>query len=77
LRIRSAKESFLIKSVGFHDFLVGLGILLMLEGLLFAASPGWMRKAMQTAMASPDNILRAIGLVSAVAGLILIWLVRR
>jgi len=67
----------LIKSVGFHDFLVGLGILLMLEGLLFAASPGWMRKAMQTAMASPDNILRAIGLVSAVAGLILIWLVRR
>ncbi len=67
----------MIKSVGFHDFLVGLGILLMLEGLLFAASPGWMRKAMQTAMASPDNILRAIGLVSAVAGLILIWLVRR
>jgi uncharacterized protein len=67
----------LIKSVGFHDFLVGLGILLMLEGLLFAASPGWMRKAMQTAIASPDNILRAIGLISAVAGLILIWLVRQ
>ena len=67
----------MIKSVGFHDFLVGLGILLMLEGLLFAASPGWMRKAMQTAIASPDNILRAIGLISAVAGLILIWLVRR
>ena len=67
----------MIKSVGFHDFLVGLGILLMLEGLLFAATPGWMRKAMQTAIASPDNILRAIGLISAVAGLILIWLVRR
>ena len=66
----------MIKSVGFHDFLVGLGILLMLEGLLFAASPSWMRKAMQTAIASPDNILRAIGLISAVAGLILIWLVR-
>ena len=66
----------MIKSVGFHDFLVGLGILLMLEGLLFAASPGWMRKAMQTAMASPDNFLRTIGLISAVAGLILIWMVR-
>ena len=49
----------------------------MLEGLLFAASPGWMRKAMQAAMASPDNILRTIGLISAVAGLILIWLVRQ
>ncbi len=67
----------MIKSIGFHDFLVGLGILLMLEGLLFAASPGWMRKAMQSAIASPDNMLRAIGLISAVAGLILIWLVRR
>ena len=67
----------MIKSVGLHDFLVGLGILLMLEGLLFAASPGWMRKAMQAAMASPDNILRTIGLISAVAGLILIWLVRQ
>jgi uncharacterized protein YjeT (DUF2065 family) len=67
----------LIKSVGYHDFLVGFGILLMLEGLLFAAFPDWMRKAMQTAMASPDKILRAIGLISAVAGLILIWLVRR
>ena len=67
----------MIKSVGFHDFLVGLGILLMLEGLLFAASPSWMRKAMKSAIASPDNILRVIGLVSAVAGLILIWLVRR
>lgn len=66
----------MIKSVGFHDFLAGLGILLMVEGLLFAASPGWMRKAMQTAMASPDNILRTIGLISAVAGLILIWAVR-
>lgn len=67
----------MIRSFGFHDFLAGVGILLMLEGLLFAASPNWMRKAMQSALASPDNILRAIGLVSAVVGLILIWLVRR
>ena len=67
----------MIKSVGLHDFLVGFGILLMLEGLLFAASPDWMRKAMERAMASSDGFLRAVGLISAVAGLILIWLVRR
>jgi len=67
----------LIKSVGFHDFLVGFGMLLVLEGLLFAAFPNAMRKAMQSAMASPDNFLRAVGLISAVAGLILIWLMRR
>jgi uncharacterized protein YjeT (DUF2065 family) len=66
-----------MKSVGYYDFIVGLGMLLMLEGLLFAASPGWMKKAMRAAMASSDNILRVVGLVSAVAGLILVWLVRR
>lgn len=66
-----------MKSIGWHDFVVGLGMLLMLEGLLFAASPTWMRKAMQSALASPDNILRVVGLVSAALGLLLIWFIRR
>lgn len=66
-----------MKSIGWHDFFVGLGMLLMLEGLLFAASPNWMRKAMQSALSSPDSILRVVGLISAVIGLGLIWLVRR
>ena len=65
-----------MRSIGYGDFLVGLGMLLVLEGLLFTAIPGWMRSAMKSALASPDNILRAVGLVSAVVGLILIWLVR-
>lgn len=65
-----------MRSIGYNDFLVGVGILLVLEGLLFTAVPNWMRSAMKSAMASPDNILRAVGLISAVAGLILIWLVR-
>jgi uncharacterized protein YjeT (DUF2065 family) len=44
---------------------------------MFAASPTWMRKAMKSAMATPDNILRAVGIGSAVIGLIVIWAVRR
>jgi uncharacterized protein len=66
-----------MRSVAFADFLIGVGILLVLEGLLFAASPSWMRRAMKSALATPDNILRAVGIGSAVAGLILIWFVRR
>jgi hypothetical protein len=66
-----------MRSIAFADFLIGVGILLVLEGLLFAASPAWMRRAMKSALATPDNILRAVGLGSAVAGLILIWFVRR
>ena len=52
-------------------------ILFVLEGLMFAASPAWMRKAMKSALTMPDNVLRAVGIGSAVAGLILIWVVRR
>ncbi|HKS19328.1 MAG TPA: DUF2065 domain-containing protein [Bradyrhizobium sp.] len=66
-----------MRSIAFADFLIGVGILFVLEGLLFAASPAWMRRAMQSAVMTPDNILRVIGIASAVAGLILIWLVRR
>ena len=65
-----------MRSIAFADFLIGFGILLVLEGLLFAAIPAWMRRAMKSALASPDNMLRIVGLISAVAGLVLIWLVR-
>jgi uncharacterized protein len=66
-----------MRSIAFADFLIGVGILFVIEGLLFTASPAWMRKAMKSAMATPDYMLRVIGIGSAVAGLILIWAVRR
>jgi uncharacterized protein YjeT (DUF2065 family) len=66
-----------MRSIAFADFLIGVGILFVLEGIMFAASPAWMRRAMKSALATPDNILRIVGIGSAVAGLILIWFVRR
>ena len=66
-----------MRSIAFADFLIGLGVLFVIEGILFAASPTWMRRAMKSAIATPDHILRAVGIGSAVAGLILIWVVRR
>ena len=56
-----------MRSIAFADFLIGVGILFVLEGLMFAASPAWMRRAMKSALATPDNILRAVGIGSAVA----------
>jgi len=61
-----------MRSIAFADFLIGVGILFVFEGLLFAAVPGWMRRAMESVLAMPDNILRMVGIGSAVAGLILI-----
>jgi hypothetical protein len=66
-----------MRSIAFADFLIGLGILFVLEGLMFAAAPTWIKRAMQSALAMPDSVLRAAGIGSAVAGLVLIWLVRR
>jgi uncharacterized protein YjeT (DUF2065 family) len=82
-KIRASKQyqagggSNPMRSIAFADFLIGVGILFVLEGLLFAASPAWMRQAMKNALSTPDNVLRALGIGSAVAGLILIWAVRR
>ena len=67
----------MLRSIAFSDLLIGVGILLVIEGLLFAAMPNWMRQAMKSAILTPDNILRAVGIGSAVIGLIMIWLVRR
>ena len=65
-----------MRSFAFADILIGLGILFVVEGLLFAAAPEWMRRAMKSALATPDQTLRIVGIGSAVVGLILIWLVR-
>jgi uncharacterized protein YjeT (DUF2065 family) len=58
------------------DFLVALGLVLALEGLVFAASPGAAKRAMANVLETPDSSLRIIGLVSAVFGVFVVWLVR-
>ncbi len=65
-----------MRSVAISDFLIGIGVLLFIEGLLFAALPQWMRRAMQSAILTPDTILRGAGIGSAVLGLLVIWIVR-
>jgi uncharacterized protein len=58
------------------QFIIAIGLVLVLEGLLFAAFPGFAKRLAATALESPETSLRVAGLVSAVLGLILIWLVR-
>ena len=58
------------------DFLVALGLLFAIEGLLFAAFPGVTKRAMAHVIEAPDSALRVVGIVSAVIGIVLIWAVR-
>jgi uncharacterized protein YjeT (DUF2065 family) len=58
------------------DFLVGIGVLLVIEGLLLAGFTRWTRSAMASAITAPDTLLRRVGISSALVGLLVIWLLR-
>lgn len=58
------------------DFVAALGLVFILEGLVFAAFPANAKRAMASAMEMPDQALRLIGLLSAIGGLLALWLVR-
>ena len=58
------------------DFIVALGLVFVFEGLIFAASPTAAKRAMMHVLETPEHVLRVIGVVSAIAGVVLVWLVR-
>jgi uncharacterized protein len=60
-----------------QDFLSALALLLVIEGLLFAAFPDSTRRAMLEAAKTPDDMMRRIGIISAIIGIAALWLVKR
>ncbi len=58
------------------DFLAALGLVFVIEGLIFAAFPAQAKRAMQSVLETPETSLRVIGLGSALIGVIVVWLVR-
>jgi uncharacterized protein len=58
------------------DFLAALGLVFVIEGLIFAAFPLQAKRAMQSVLETPEASLRLIGLGAALVGVIVVWLVR-
>jgi uncharacterized protein YjeT (DUF2065 family) len=58
------------------DFLVAVGLVFVLEGIVFAGFPDMAKRAMESAVQMPDQVLRIVGLVSAVIGLAMVWIIR-
>ena len=58
------------------DFLAALGLVFVIEGLLFAAFPTSAKKAITSVLETPETMLRLIGLGSAIVGLLVVWLAR-
>jgi uncharacterized protein YjeT (DUF2065 family) len=47
-----------------------------IEGILFAAFPAVTKRALAHVTETPDTMLRILGIVSAVVGVAIVWLVR-
>ena len=58
------------------DFLAALGLVFIIEGLIFAAFPVQAKRAMASVLETPETSLRLIGIGSAIVGLVVVWLVR-
>jgi hypothetical protein len=59
------------------DFVTALGLALVMEGAFYALFPDRMKKMMLHLMGQPPNTLRIGGLLAAIAGVGIVWLVRR
>jgi uncharacterized protein YjeT (DUF2065 family) len=58
------------------DFLVAIGLVFVIEGLVFAASPHSAKRAVTAVLETSETMLRMVGLASAVLGLVIVWAIR-
>ena len=58
------------------DLFTGLALVLVIEGSLYALFPNFMRELSLKVREISPTTLRTAGLVAAVAGVALVWLVR-
>jgi uncharacterized protein YjeT (DUF2065 family) len=59
-----------------NDFLVGIGLVLVIEGLLWALAPRLSLRFMELAAATPEHQLRTGGAVAVAAGVLVVWLAK-
>lgn len=58
------------------DLIVGLGLVLVIEGLLWALIPHLAIRLLEGAAATPEGTLRIAGWTAVCLGLGLVWLIR-
>jgi uncharacterized protein len=58
------------------DLFAALGLFFAIEGICLAAFPLGVKRAMAQVTVMPDGPLRIAGIVSALLGVLIVWLVR-
>lgn len=59
-----------------RDFLTAIGLVLVVEGIVYGGFPGLARKLAAEVLSMPENVLRIAGLVAVAVGVSVVWLVR-
>jgi len=59
-----------------RDLVVGAGLVLVIEGLLWAAAPQFGLKLLAAAAELPESVLRTAGTAAVAMGVIVVWLAR-
>lgn len=59
------------------DIFTGLALVLVIEGLLYAAFPDKAKALLARIKETPSSTLRMVGIVAASVGVALVWLARQ
>jgi uncharacterized protein YjeT (DUF2065 family) len=58
------------------DFLVAMGLVLVIEGLIYCGFPGLAKRLATEVLATPENLLRIGGVAAIAIGVGVVWLAR-
>ncbi|RWG24592.1 MAG: DUF2065 family protein, partial [Mesorhizobium sp.] len=57
-----------------QDFLAAIGLVLVIEGLVYGGFPALARKLAAEVLSLPENVLRIAGLAAIALGVAIVWL---
>ena len=59
-----------------RDLVTALGLVLVIEGLLYAANPAALKRMMAMAQELPESTMRIFGFTAFGLGFLIVWLAR-
>ncbi|NKB19660.1 MAG: DUF2065 family protein [Alphaproteobacteria bacterium] len=60
----------------YPDLVIAFALVLVIEGLLYALFPDAMKRMMVSVMSMPSSSMRSAGLLAAIVGVGIVWLIR-
>ena len=58
------------------DFIAALGLVLVVEGLVYGGMPRMAKRLAEQVTEMPESALRSAGIAAMVAGVLIVWFVR-